>query len=234
MRVVLINLTGNVGKTTLARHLFRPRMPGAPVIPVETVNTGDLSDGALPAEQFRRLTEFLATTDDAIVDVGASNAERFFVELARYRGAHEDVELFVVPTVPDPKPLRDTLATVAQLAGLGVEPGRIRVVVNRVQAERRLPDDIAALTAFAQATRQCVVDPEAFVRENELFAELQPGSETVADLVADSTDLRSAIRAATDPEAKQGLARRLASRRLAAGVEVELDRVFASLQRPST
>ncbi|MCA2971736.1 MAG: hypothetical protein INH43_24740, partial [Acidobacteriaceae bacterium] len=74
----------------------------------------------------------------------------------------------------------------------------------------------------------------AFVRENELFAELQPGTETVADLVADSTDLRSAIRAANDPQAKQGLARRLASRRLAAGVQSELDRVFASLQRPST
>lgn len=231
MRVVLINLTGNVGKTTLARHLLRPRMPEAPVIPVETVNTGDLPDGALPAEQFRRLTEFLATTDDAIVDVGASNAERFFVELARYRGAHEDVERFVVPTVPDPKPLRDTLATVAQLAGLGVPPERIHVIVNRVQAERRLGDDIAALTAFAQATRQCVVDPDAFVRENELFAELQPGTETVADLVADETDLRSAIRAASDAKAKQALARRLASRRLAAGVQAELDRVFASITR---
>lgn len=231
MRVVLINLTGNVGKTTLARHLLRPRMPGAPVIPVETVNTCDLPDGALPAEQFRRLTEFLATTDDAIVDVGASNAERFFVELARYRGAHEDVERFVVPTVPDPKPLRDTLATVAQLAGLGVPPERIHVIVNRVQAERRLSDDIAALTAFAQATRQCVVDPDAFVRENELFAELLPGTETVADLVADETDLRAAIRAASDAKAKQALARRLASRRLAAGVQAELDRVFTSITR---
>ena len=231
MRVVLINLTGNVGKTTLALHLLRPRLPQAPVIPVETVNIGDLPDGALPAEQFRRLTEFLATADDAIVDVGASNAERFFVELARYRGAHEDVERFVVPTVPDPKPLRDTLATVAQLAGLGVPPERIHVIVNRVQAERRLSDDIAALTAFAKATRQCIVDPDAFVRENELFAELLPGTETVADLVADETDLRAAIRAASDAKAKQALARRLASRRLAAGVQAELDRVFPSITR---
>lgn len=79
-----------------------------------------------------------------------------------------------------------------------------------------------------------MVDPEAFVRENELFAELQPSTETVADLVADATDLRAAIRAANDPEAKQALARRLASRRLAAGVQSELDRVFASLERPST
>jgi len=231
MRVVLINLTGNVGKTTLARHLFRPRMPNAPVIPIETVNTGDLPEGALPAEQFRRLTEFLAAADDAIVDVGASNAERFFVELDRYRGAHEDVELFVVPTVPDPKPLRDTLATVAQLAGLGVPPSRIRVIVNRVQTERRLGDDISALTAFAQATGKCVLDADAFVRENELFAELQAGTETVADLLTDTTDLRAEIRATQNLLNKQTLARRLATRRLAAGVQVELDRVFASLTR---
>ena len=39
MTIVLLNLSGNVGKSTLAKHLLKPRIPSARIYPVETINT---------------------------------------------------------------------------------------------------------------------------------------------------------------------------------------------------
>lgn len=36
MKVAVINFSGNVGKTTIARHLLAPRIPGAEVVSIES------------------------------------------------------------------------------------------------------------------------------------------------------------------------------------------------------
>lgn len=38
MRIAIVNLGGNQGKTTLAVNLFSPRMPEAKILAVETIN----------------------------------------------------------------------------------------------------------------------------------------------------------------------------------------------------
>lgn len=38
MKIAVINFSGNVGKTTVARHLLLPRIQGAELISVESVN----------------------------------------------------------------------------------------------------------------------------------------------------------------------------------------------------
>ena len=38
MKLAVINFSGNVGKTTVARHLLLPRIHGAELIAVESVN----------------------------------------------------------------------------------------------------------------------------------------------------------------------------------------------------
>ena len=38
MKIAVLNYTGTVGKTTVAAHLLAPRMNGAPIIAVESVN----------------------------------------------------------------------------------------------------------------------------------------------------------------------------------------------------
>ena len=42
MKIAVINFSGNVGKTTVARHLLLPRIQGAELISVESVNTRTL------------------------------------------------------------------------------------------------------------------------------------------------------------------------------------------------
>jgi len=41
MKLAVINFSGNVGKTTVARHLLMPRIEGAELIAVESLNADD-------------------------------------------------------------------------------------------------------------------------------------------------------------------------------------------------
>jgi len=229
MTIVLLNLSGNVGKSTLAKHLLKPRIPSAKIHPVETINTDAFEEATIRAESFRLILEAVAIDEGAIVDVGASNAEQFIRQMTKYKGSHVDFGTFLVPTTPDPKVLRDTAATISQLASIGVPPDRIHCLVNRVSSESTLLEDIDGLVNLAQQRKQFTFNPEVYVRENELFSYLQTAPETVAELAEDTTDFRAQIKAAETDEEKIALVSQLANTRLAAGVQEELDQVYKAL-----
>jgi hypothetical protein len=103
MKIAVINFSGNVGKTTVARHLLAPRIPGAEVVAVESLNPDDTEAQALRGRQFGELQEYMHTVDSAVVDIGASNVEDLLALMHRYQGSHEDFDCFVVPTVAPAK-----------------------------------------------------------------------------------------------------------------------------------
>jgi hypothetical protein len=111
MKIAVINFSGNVGKTTVTHHLLAPRIPGAAVIAVESVNTGHGPAQSLRGRQFGELQEFLQTVEHAVVDIGASNVEDLLALMRRYRGSHADFDCFIVPTVAAVKQQQDTMAT---------------------------------------------------------------------------------------------------------------------------
>ena len=41
MKIAVINFSGNVGKTTVARHMLLPRVEGAELINVESLNADE-------------------------------------------------------------------------------------------------------------------------------------------------------------------------------------------------
>ena len=61
MKIAVINFSGNVGKTTIARHLLAPRLPGAAVVSIESLNADDTTTDTLRANQFGALQEYLQT-----------------------------------------------------------------------------------------------------------------------------------------------------------------------------
>ena len=115
MKVAVINFSGNVGKTTVARHLLAPRIDGAEVVAIESINADDGQAPALRGSQFAELQEYLQTVDNVIVDIGASNVEELLGLMRKYHGSHEDFDYFVIPTVPALKQQQDTTATLAEL-----------------------------------------------------------------------------------------------------------------------
>ena len=61
MKIAVINFSGNVGKSTVARHLLLPRIDGAELIAVESVNADGGEVQALRGRQFGELQEYLQT-----------------------------------------------------------------------------------------------------------------------------------------------------------------------------
>ena len=59
MKIAVINFSGNVGKSTIARHLLLPRIAGAELIAVESINSDESQGQALRGKQFGELQEYL-------------------------------------------------------------------------------------------------------------------------------------------------------------------------------
>ena len=170
--------------------------------------------------------------DSVVVDVGASNVEELVSRMKSYQGSHEDFDFFVVPTVPDAKQERDTISTIEALSDdIGVERERIRVLLNRVDPRDSMERMFPMLFKFHASHRGFILREEAAIHENELFGKLANSATTIGDLLDDTTDYKAMIRDAQSPQEKTELARKVSMRRLAVGVQAQLDVAFAALMR---
>lgn len=230
MKVALINFSGNVGKTTLARHLLLPRMPGAELISIESANAGSERTPALRGYQFGELQEYLQTVDSAVVDIGASNVEDLLNLMQLYRGSQADFDCFIVPTVPPVKQQQDTIATLVELSQLGVSPQRLRVVFNMVDMRTPVDQSFYLLLAFLAEQPIATANTACRLGENEIYARLRRTTMSLSEMAADETDYKALIAKAPDTQRKIELAQKLATHRLASGVVPELDSCFDALQ----
>jgi hypothetical protein len=229
MKVVVMNFSGNVGKSTISRHLLAPRI-GASVISIESINSdGEENDGAIRGKQFQSLMDALSLEDNAVVDVGASNVEDFISRMQSFSGSHEDFDLYVVPTVAKTKQLKDTISTIQTLANIGVPPEKIKVIFNMVESDENPAEVFEGLINYAETAKTCIVSPGLILRTNELFGKLKGSNNSIDAILSDTTDFKAAIKSVYDPREKIRLSQALGLKRLAMGVKAELDQVFTIL-----
>ena len=229
LKIAVVNFSGNVGKSTIARHLLSPRMPHAPLVAVETINADGMGEVMVKGADFGRLQEELLLQESAIVDVGASNIEQFLSLMRMYRGSHQDFDLFVVPCVPELKQQKDTIECVCALSALGVEASKICVVFNMVNDGSDVAEVFGPLIRFAEAEGKCRVDARAYIPKNELFAWMRGLPSTIQMILDDPRDFKAEIRKTSDPDERLELAKNLAMQRMAKGVQENLDQVFGIL-----
>lgn len=229
MKLAVINFSGNVGKTTVARHLLAPRIPNCQVIAVESINADDGESVTIRGRQFAQLQEFLQSVDNVVIDIGASNVEELLKLMRRYRDSQQDFDGFIVPAVAARKQQQDTAATLAELARIGVPPQRLRLVFNQVDDDNSIEHTFDTLLAYCGSSG--VVQPRlaAAISFNEVYALVRGTGQSLAELAADSTDYKAAIAKASVQSDKLTLAHRLAIQRLARGVMPELEACFAAL-----
>jgi hypothetical protein len=230
MKVAVINFSGNVGKTTVARHLLAPRIDGAELIAVESINADEGQGNALRGKQFGELQEYLQTVDNVVVDIGASNVEDLLALMRRYRGSHEDFDYFVIPTVPALKQQQDTIATLAELVKLGIPASKLRIVFNLVEDGAGVAETFDTLLAFMERNPIGGASTQCRLGANEIYERVKGTGANLAELARDETDYKALIARAKDSAAKLALAQKLATRRLASGVVPELDECFAALE----
>jgi MinD-like ATPase involved in chromosome partitioning or flagellar assembly len=233
MKVAVLNWSGNVGKTTVAAHLLKPRMGDARVFSIESLNVDASKDGIdvekLKGKQFRELTDELMLLDNAIIDVGASNIEDFTKHMQLFSGSHVEFDYFVVPITKEKKVLTDSVNTLRALSALGIQKERIRVVFNKVETDDAVEDVFAPIFGLAQAEKSFTVKREALIYQNEVFELLKSVGKTLGDVAADNTDYRAQIKDEKDEDKQAQLVRMVQIKRLATGATAQLDAVFKVL-----
>lgn len=228
-KIAVLNFSGNVGKSTIARHLLAPYMPGTSVVAVETINAEAASEIKIKGAAFGQLQEDMMLVDSVIVDVGSSNIEQFLALMKQYRGSHEDFDLYIVPTVPAPKQQKDTIECVRELSRIGIPASKIRIVFNLVPPGEDAAQIFAPILAFVQTEKLAEASTQWTVWESELFSKIKDTSDTVAQIADDQTDHKAAIAAAATADEKLLHASRLTTKRLAQGVRENLREVFELL-----
>jgi hypothetical protein len=230
MKVAVINFSGNVGKTTIARHLLAPRIEGAEVIAIESINADDDQTAALRGSQFGELQEYLQTVDSVVVDIGASNVEDLLSLMHKYRGSHEDFDYFIVPTVPALKQQQDTIATLVELSRMGVSASKVKVVFNLVEDRLEVEEAFGTVLAYARDHAPAQANTSCRLGANEVYERVKGSEATLADLASDDADYKAMIAGASNAADKVAWAQKLATKRLACGVVPELEACFAALE----
>ncbi len=229
MKVAVINFSGNVGKSTIARHLLAPRMNNATVIPVESINSDGTQDEAIKGKQFGELQEALMLMEDAVIDIGASNVEDFVNLMKQYKGSHEEFDYFVIPTVAKNKQMRDTISTIDALADIGVPAKKIRLVFNMVELDETPERLFSGLFDYHSAAKNYTLRPEAVIHVNDIYGKIKGADQGIKDILSDPTDYKEKIKTTKDAEEKLHCAQMVGIKRLAAGVTDELDAVYKTL-----
>lgn len=231
MIVVVLNKSGNVGKSALTEHFLSPRI-GGELLHVESINAveGDSGREKTSAREFTQLFTRWLSTDSGVWDVGSSEFPRFTMGLETHAEAHAAVDFFVLPTISGNKPILDTISSIQELTQLGVEPRRIKVIFNLIDPDLAIADAFGPLLAYHADTRAFDLQQDAVIYRTALFQMVRELGVSIGDLVADKTDY-AALGARSPPgsSARQEIAAKRAVRALALGVSRRFDALFELL-----
>ena len=232
MKVVVINYTGTVGKTTVAANLLSPRMSGAPIYAIasinETAETLGLDVEKLRGNKFRELFKKLMLEDQAIIDVGASNVEDFMANLEDFDEAHEEIDYYIVPVTSGTKEQKETITMINSLAGMGVPADKIRVIFNRVKAD--VDSEFSIVVAYNELAQSFWINRQCAIFETELFDALAIKRFSLQTLMADETDYKTLLKDKTaSPEVRDRMSDMYGLKLLCKGVNRKLDAVFQEL-----
>lgn len=227
MKIAVLNYSGNVGKTTIAKHLLLPRVPGSTWLPVESINEG--GDAALNyrGREFKEVLREVLSLDAVVVDIGSSNVEQAFDQLGKLGDAHEDFDYFVIPTVPADKQQTDTIKIVMDMLAMEIDPAKIKIVFNQVPSDAPL-DRLFLRLASLLEKGGVQVSMDAVIRESEVFGMLEK-DQTLVQAIAKDRDIKAEIRLAKSETERRALADELIASRMAKVVKQDLDAVFAAL-----
>jgi len=231
-KVAVINFSGNVGKSSIARYLLAPRMD-CDVISVESINdsSGDKkTKTTIRGKEITELREHLLLSDSLVVDIGASNVEDFIEALTEYDDGIDDFEYFIVPTVPTIKQQEDTVSTIRELHALGVPNEKILVVFNQFDKKGgSLQRQFKVVFNEFDDGDACSLNEDAVVPKHGFFEAFRQDGRSFNDVVTDDTDYRKLISESEDKSEQVEYVRKLGMKSLAMGINNELDQVYLAL-----
>ena len=230
-KIAVLNNSGNVGKSTICQTLLMPRIEGAELIRIETINNDDSGEAGFSAQDMLEVLEQINITDKAVIDIGSSNIENFMDGIKLNTGSQFDIDFYIVPTTPQVKQQKDTLVTVNTLLDLGVEPENIFLILNKVDSKVSLTRQFDVLLMGEVATnlnRNSITD-FPIINDTEIFSLLEKIKKPYTEAVNDETDYKAAIRATDNRDQRSILSIQQSAMRLAKGHDLLLTAEFKKL-----
>lgn len=230
LNVAMVNNSGNVGKSTLCEALLQPRLPGAEIVKVETINSDGSDDVKFSAKEFDEILKRMDSNDVNIIDVGSSNIEAFILQMQEYKGSQDDIDYFIIPVIPKHKQQIDAVSTAAMLINLGVDKDAIKFVFN--QADKQLTID-KQFSDFLDGLKKIKIKLDktqySVVYETAAFASLNKANKKFSEVVNDDRNLRMMIRKEKDRAKREKLSEERTLKRIVDGVNDDLDVAFEML-----
>ena len=195
MKIMILNNSGNVGKSFLARELFYYNMQeicgNVALIEIETHNSASDKFGIktikISGKELNTLFKQLLINDCAVVDVGASNIVNLFETLAKNDVSNiiEEIDYFVVPVTDKAKIQDDTLKILIALKALNIPKEKIKVIFNAV-------DNIKQMNTFLQKAKEIVdIDENLAIPEYEYLNEIEKMGITAYQLANSNKDYKA-------------------------------------------
>ncbi len=198
MKLAVISYTGKIGKSTLCNTLAFPRMPGATVVRLETINDSGLSgadnETKMKGRDLGKLELELAKTDDAIIDVGASNVEAFILALNSQYEAHLAMDYFLVPikaNVHAQVEMGEAVKTLKALSAMGIEAERIKVVFNMLPHDADVHEECKVIFNMHKKEPIFTLNPDAVIHESDAFSSLVTVKRSYTEMLADPRNYRA-------------------------------------------
>lgn len=229
----VLSNSGNVGKSMICNFLFAPRIPNCELIKIETINSDGSQDEKLSAKEVDEIFTKLDSNDVCLLDIGASNIELFFQNMAKLEGAIEDLDFFFVPTTPAAKQQQDALNTISQLMGLGVEPDCIKIIFNYCDSSIPLGKQYKVIfdDAISEMLELSNIDNQFCIEESQMFEFLNKTGMSFHELLNDERDFKKLIRSTKDKEERAVLSLEQMTHRYCKGFDKKLNETFDKIAK---
>lgn len=197
-KIAVINFSGNVGKTTIARQLLGPgTLPGVRRIVIENINaTAGNENDVHKSALFLDIAAEIGAVDDEqhfVLDLGASAVLDVIDKLHMLRSTRNEMDRWIIPTVAKEKQLADTISTILHLTTqFKLKPERIVVVANIVEDVDNFAVDFAPVieTCRLQGIKFCT----QAILASDAFPQMADREGTIIEYADAEIDFKSKIR----------------------------------------
>jgi len=195
MKVMILNNSGNVGKSFLARELFYYNMQeicnNIALIEIETYNSAsskfDIDTIKISGKELDKLFKQLLINDCAVIDVGASNIVNLLETLMKndVNNITEEIDYFIVPVNTKAKIQDDTFKMLIVLNKLNIPKEKIKVIFNAI-------DDIKQMNTFIQeAKKYADINEDLVIPEYQYLNEIEKMGITAYQLANSNKDYKA-------------------------------------------
>jgi len=230
MKAMVINFSGNVGKSTITKYLLAPRLENCKIYSVESVNENEHKEENIRGNALGVILDDMMQHENALLDVGSSNAETVVSLLAKYDDAHEDFDAFVIPVISKPKVIKDSILTAQALAEMGVPVKKIIIVLNQIDIETDKVIEFAKISDLNGM--QLTYDEKLAIPTHDFFARIAGTGFDFLEVLNDKTDYTKLVKETPkdDPKLRDFVLRR-ALKRLATSLDKSFSEIFALFQK---